>query len=241
MFRKTAKKQQPWVSAVVAAAGASSRMNGVDKQFITIDDIPVVARSIRALMDCRFIREIVLVCPARRITEYYDLVRNYDLDLVSKVVGGGDTRQASVFAGIGACDDRAGYYVIHDGARPLVTPGEVETCIKTAIEHGAAALGARPKDTLKRVGQESYITATIDRNEIVLIQTPQVFEAGLYREAMALALREKMDYSDDCQLMERLGKRVYVASGQYENIKITTAGDVVIAQALLRIRQDDIE
>jgi len=216
-------------------------MNGVDKQFIAIDDIPVVARSIRALMDCQLISEIVLVCPARRIADFYDLVKEYDLDLISKVVGGGETRQTSVFAGIEACDDRAGYYVIHDGARPLVTPVEVEACINAAMEHGAAALGTRPKDTLKRTGQEGYITATIDRNEIMAIQTPQVFEAQLYREAMALALREKMDYSDDCQLVERMGKRVYVAPGRYENIKITTAEDVAIAQALLRIRREGIE
>ena len=236
MFRK--KAPPPWVSAVVAAAGSSSRMEGVDKQRAAIDHTPVVARSIQALMACEFIREIVLVCPSGRIPEYYDIIRDYELDLVSVVVGGGNTRQASVFAGIDACSEQAKYFAIHDGARPLVTPEEIQACIEAAIRHGAAALGVKPKDTIKRVDKDGYISATIDRNEMAAIQTPQVFEAGLYRQAMALALRENRDYTDDCQLVERLGKKVYIAPGKYENIKITTPHDLAIAQAVLQLREE---
>jgi len=236
LFRK--KASPPWVSAVVAAAGSSSRMEGIDKQCAAIDHTPVVARSIQALMACGLIREIVLVCPHGRIPEYYDIIRDYSLDLVSVVVGGGDTRQASVFAGVDACSEQARYFAIHDGARPLVTPEEIETCIEAAIQHGAAALGVRPKDTIKRAGKDGYIAATLERNELVAIQTPQVFEAGLYRQAMALAVRENKDFSDDCQLIERLGKKVYIAPGQYENIKITTPHDLAIAQAVLQLREE---
>ena len=238
MFRKKAKP--PWVSAVVAAGGSSSRMQGIDKQCAVIDQTPVVARSIQALMACGLIREIVLACPLRRIPDYYDIIRDYNLDLVSVVVGGGSTRQASVFAGINACSEQAKYFAIHDGARPLVTPEEIYACIEAAIQHGAAALGVKPKDTIKHADSDGYISSTLERDNLVAIQTPQVFEAGLYRQAMAAALRDGVDYSDDCQLVERLGKKVYIVPGQYENIKITTPQDLAVAQAVLQLREEGI-
>lgn len=229
------------MSAVVAAAGSASRMDGIDKQRADIDHTPVVARSIQALADCELISEIVLVCPAAHIPDYYDIIKDYHLDLVSSVVGGGQTRQSSVFAGIKACDSQAAYFAIHDGARPLVTPEEVRAAVNAAIQHSAAALGVRPKDTVKRVDNDGCIASTIERENLITIQTPQVFEAGLYRQAMALALHEKRDYSDDCQLIERLGRKIYIVPGRYENIKITTPQDLAIAQAVLRLREEGIE
>ena len=240
MFWKK-KKAPPWVSAVVVAAGKSSRMEGIDKQAVLLDQMPVVARSVLALTDCGQISEIVLVCPPERVADYYELVREYDLDLVSKVVEGGQTRQMSVFAGIEACDGRAAYFVIHDGARPLVTPTEVDACIGAAEAHGGAALGVRVKDTLKRVGKDGMIAGTVDREALVAIQTPQVFEAGLYHRAMALARQEVRDYTDDCQLIERLGRKVYIVPGECANIKITTPQDLIIAQGILRAREGGFE
>jgi len=156
---------------------------------------------------------------------------------VGMVVEGAATRQASVFAGVAACSRRAEYFAIHDGARPLVTPEEVEACVEAAFKHGAAALGVRPKDTLKRAGVNGYITATINRDETVAIQTPQVFEAAVYRSAMWTAVSEGQSYSDDCQLVERLGKRVYIVKGRYGNIKLTTPEDLIVARALLGCRE----
>ena len=232
MFRK--KTAPPWVSAIIAAGGASTRMEGIDKQSVFIDGVPVVAHSVRALMSCALIREVVLVCPGNQVGHYYDMVNEYDLHLVSQVIGGGKTRQASVFSGIEACSGQAEYFAIHDGARPLVTPQEVSACVAAAIEQGAAALGVKPKDTLKRMDAQGCIAGTINREDTVAIHTPQVFAAKIYRQAMALARCEGRDYSDDCQLVERLGNRVQVVCGSYENIKITTPQDIIIARALLQ-------
>lgn len=231
----------PRVSAVIAAAGSSSRMEGIDKQMAGIQQLPVVVRSIEALSHCPFIYQIVLVCPSELIPDYYGLVQEYRLDLVSSVVGGGGNRQESVFAGIAACDPEAEYYAIHDGARPLITPEMVEDCILAAVEFGAAALGVPAKDTIKQVDSEGFIRGTPPREELVAIQTPQVFEGALYRRAMALARQEERCYTDDCQLVERAGKRVRVVPGSYQNIKITTPEDLAVAATILRYREEGLE
>lgn len=216
-------------------------MQGVDKQSVSIDHMPVVARSAQALSECELVSEIILVCPAEKVGEYYRLVREFELERVSKVIGGGGSRQQSVFAGVQACDKQAKYYLIHDGARPLITPENVRACILAAFEHGAAAVGVKPKDTLKLVGKDGYISKTIDRAEMISIQTPQVFKADVYARAAKVALCEERDYSDDCQLVERLGERVFIVPGEYENIKITTPADLAVAQALLQLRHQGVE
>ena len=232
MFWKKKPTPPPFVSAVVVAAGASARMGGIDKQFADLGGLPVVARSLEALSLCGLISEIVLVCPAGQVPAYYELVREFELAQVSKAVEGAATRQESVFAGVEACSEQAEYFAIHDGARPLVLPEEVEACIQAAFEHGAAALGVKPKDTLKQAGSDGYITATLNRDEIIAIHTPQVFGAVTYRRAMAAARSEYKHYTDDCQLVERLGEKVHIVPGRYGNIKITTPEDLVIARAL---------
>ena len=216
-------------------------MQGIDKQRADIDQIPVVVRSIQALADCELICEIVLVCPSAQIPDYYSIIKDYDLDLVSAVVGGGQTRQTSVFAGINACESSADYFLIHDGARPLVSTGEIRACIADAMRYGAAALGVRPRDTFKQVDGVGYISATIDRSNIIAIQTPQVFGAELYRQAMEATLHEGKDYTDDCQLIESMGRKVFVTPGSHENFKITTPHDLAIASAVLRLREEGIE
>jgi len=237
MFWKKKIEPRPFVSAVVVAAGASARMGGIDKQCADLLGLPVVARSIMALTQCGLISEIVLVCPAGQVHGYYDLVRELELERVSKVIEGAATRQESVFAGVEACCPSTEYLAIHDGARPLVTPEEVTACIEAAFEHGAAALGVRPKDTLKQAGAGSYIAGTLNRDEIIAIHTPQVFAGEVYRRAMAAARSEGKNYTDDCQLVEHMGEKVYIAEGRYGNIKITTPEDLAIARALLSYRE----
>ena len=237
MFWKKKPAPPPFVSAVVVAAGASARMGGIDKQLADLGGLPVVARSIEALSHCSLISEIVLVCPAGQVTAYYELAKEFELAQVSKVVEGAATRQESVFAGVEACNEQAEYFAIHDGARPLVTPEEVEACVLAAAQHGAAALGVKPKDTLKQAGSDGYITATLNRDEIFAIHTPQVFAAAIYRRAMAAARCEGKHYTDDCQLVEHLGERVHIVPGRYGNIKITTPEDLIIARALLDARE----
>jgi len=239
LFQK--KQQPPFVSAVIAAAGSASRMGGLDKQTARIGDMPVVAHSIEALSLSGAVSEIVLVCKPEQIPRYYAMARELGLGLVAKVVGGGDTRQDSVFAGIEACSDEAEYYVIHDGARPLAAPEIIGDCVYAATIHGAAAPGVPPKDTVKRVDSRGFVKETLDRDGLVTIQTPQAFAAGLYREAMALARRGGLNFTDDCQLIENCGHKVYVVPGGYGNIKITTPEDLAVACAMLRLKSEGLE
>lgn len=239
LFRR--KPPPPFLSVVIVAAGSASRMEGIDKQQVRIDEIPVVVRAISSFDECPMVAEIVVVCREDTIPVYYDLVREYGLDKVASVVKGGGERQESVFNGINACSEQAEYYAIHDGARPLVTPWEIDQCIRAAFEFGAAAVGTPVKDTIKVCGGDGFVTATPDRTELRAIQTPQIFAAGIYREAMELALRERRAYTDDCQLVEKAGHRVFISPGSYENIKITTPEDIVLAQAILAFREGGME
>lgn len=234
------EKPQPFISAIVAAAGTSSRMDGVDKQLAPLDGIPVVMRSIGALCECPRISEIVVVCREECIAEYYDMVRDYGFTAVSAIVAGGDIRQDSVYAGIQACSEAAGFYAIHDGARPLVLPEEIESCIDAAIHTGAAAVGVPVKDTVKVCDENGMILSTPDRAKLRAIQTPQIFAAEPYRRAMAQARRSGRFYTDDCQLMEAAGHPVVISPGSYGNIKITTPEDIAVAQAILAYRQEGL-
>lgn len=231
-------KQQPFISAVVAAAGAASRMDGVDKQMLPLGGVPVVARSIGALCACARVAEVVVVCRGEQIAGYYDLVRYYGFDKVVSVVVGGETRQASVFGGVRACSDKAEYFVIHDGARPLTLPDEIEQCIDAAVAAKAAAVGVPVKDTIKVCGPNGAIISTPKRETLWAVQTPQIFEAGIYKRAMETAISSGRSYTDDCQLVEAIGRAVVISRGSYGNIKITTQEDIAVARAILEFREE---
>lgn len=241
MFGLGKKRGEPFISAVIVAAGEGNRMEGIDKQTSLIDDLPVVVRSIAAFEACPRISEIVLVCREERLADFYALVQEYGPYKVTSVVSGGAQRQDSVFRGIEACSGQAEYFAIHDGARPLVTQDVIEDCLDLAIEHGAAAAGVRCKDTIKLLDAQGRILSTPDRERTYCVQTPQIFAAGLYRRAMERAKREGARYTDDCQLVEREGERVYISPGSYENIKITTPEDLALADAVLAYREEGPE
>lgn len=238
MFKKK-QPPPPWISAVIVAAGSASRMNGIDKQLALLNDIPIIAHSIRQFEISSLIAEIVVVCREEQIPDYYHMVQDYDFQKVASVVKGGENRQQSVFGGISACADHAEYYAIHDGARPLVTGWEIERCIESAIKFGSAAVGTPVKDTIKICSEDGFIQSTPDRESLVSIRTPQIFAAQLYRDAMNKAAESGEFYTDDCQLVENMGAQVAVSLGSYENIKITTPDDLAMAQAVLTMRMEE--
>ena len=155
-------------------------------------------------------------------------------DNVTFVIGG-KTRQESVKNAVETIDD-CDYIIIHDGARPLVTP---ETVVKTLDEaqiRKAAATGVYVKDTVKVVDENLNIVGTPNRKNLVLIQTPQIFDFATYKQALKKAEEEGRDYTDDCQLVENIGVECGVVIGEYENIKITTKGDVPMAESIINAR-----
>ncbi|MBC8569824.1 2-C-methyl-D-erythritol 4-phosphate cytidylyltransferase [Zongyangia hominis] len=221
------------VTAIVVAAGSASRMEGIDKQWVSVGGIPVLVRSMLAFERHPGIAEIVAVVRESDVEKTRALAREYHIQKLAAVTAGGATRQASVQNGVRAADPTAAYYCIHDGARPLVDGDTITRCLTLAAEKGGCTAAVKVKDTIKVAAEDGSIAYTPDRDTLWLTQTPQVFSAGLYQSALAQAAREGRSFTDDCQLVERMGERVYLAQGSYENIKITTPEDLQVAQAIV--------
>lgn len=222
---------QVYAGAVIAAGGMAQRMQGVNKQILKIDGIPVLVRSIRALAAIPEIREMVVVARLELFEQLEGWKQEYHLPDF-RLTAGGDTRQQSVLNGVGCLSEQVEYVVIHDGARPFADRQLIDRCLQSAVEHQAATAAVPVKDTIKQAADDGSIAATPDRSRLYLTQTPQIFRAQLYRRAAEQAQAEGLDFTDDCQLMEHLGHRVWLAQGDYRNIKITTPEDIVIAQAI---------
>ena len=233
------EKENIFVSAVIVSAGNSTRMGGVNKQFLEINNIPVVAHTISVFEKTESISEIVVVTRESDIEDVKMLVVKYGFNKVSAVVAGGETRQLSVYNGVMSTSENADYVAIHDGARPLVTKKVISDTLEAAVMFGAAATGVKVKDTVKQVNDSNDIVATPDRNYLRFIQTPQIFLKDLYVDAVNTVENSK-DFTDDCMLIEAYGKTVKFVDGDYENIKITTPEDVDLALNYLMKRGNDL-
>ncbi|WP_419053309.1 2-C-methyl-D-erythritol 4-phosphate cytidylyltransferase, partial [Hominenteromicrobium sp.] len=217
-------------AAILVAAGSSARMKsgGASKTMMKIGGEPVLSRTLRAFENTACISKIVIVA------------RACDFDAIQKasafvtkpltITEGGKERQDSVSNGAALCGD-AEYIAVHDAARPFITPEEIETVCADAEKYGAATLAVPVKDTIKVAAADGTVCATPERSTLRAIQTPQVFRLSLYKEALCLAKNAGKQYTDDCQLIEAAGGKVYLTPGDYKNIKITTPEDLLVAEA----------
>lgn len=227
-----------FVSAVIVAAGGSVRMGIADsKQFIPLLSRPAIEYTLKSFQKCHLIKEIVIVCREQDNDRINKIIELNGFGKVSKLVKGGDSRADSVRNGISACSESAKYYAIHDGARPLITVEEIERVVEAAFDTGAATLGTSVKDTIKVVDGFNNIESTPIRSQLRAVQTPQVFERDLYRFALENAGDNLINFTDDCSLIENMGGEVLVVKGNEENIKLTTPIDIVIAESILKSRQ----
>lgn len=231
MKNSVTENNKPFVSAIIVSAGNSSRMGGLNKQFLKIDNVPVIVRSVSAFQTSPFIDEIIIVTREMDINLIETAVSEFSK--VKKVVIGGSTRQQSVFNGISACSPNAEFVAVHDGARPLVSQQIIENTILSAFHCGAATTGVKVKDTVKIVNEDDDITSTPDRAFLRFVQTPQVFSKQLYLNAMN-SVKNSDSFTDDCMLIEAYGHSVKVVEGDYKNIKITTPEDILTAEIFLR-------
>ena len=241
--RRRAKEQEErpeaFVSAIIVAAGQSRRMGGdTSKQFILIDGVPVIVRTLKAFEIAERIREVVIAARQEDIPQMYALIQDYEITKVKQIITGGETRQESVFRAIAQVDENADFLAIHDGARPLIRPQAIDLAVSAAVEHGAAALGVPVKDTVKQVDADGKIVDTPERSTLWAVQTPQVFSRALYLRAAEQAGEAAAQLTDDCQLIERTGAPVYLVRGAYANLKITTPEDVFAAEGILRATED---
>ena len=233
MLGKRRKKTDlPAVCAVIVAAGSSRRMGGENKLLLEIDGVPVLARTLSAFQKCAAIRDIVLVCREQDIMPYTELAKAFSIDKLCTVTRGGETRTESVLAGITAAPENAVLVAVHDGARPLVSEAVITEAVTTAAEYGAAAPVVPVKDSIKRI-EDGNIAADVARDTLAAVQTPQVFHKDLLRRALTSAAERGYSFTDDCAAVESLGTIVKATHGSYQNIKITTPEDILVAEALL--------
>lgn len=219
-------------SAVIVCAGNSTRMGGVNKILLPLGNSTVIGNTMLAFQNTESIKEIIIVSRPQDFDSIKSEAEKLNISKFRLCVEGGDTRQKSVTNGIRHISKDTEFIAIHDGARPLVKPEHIEKTIKDASVFGGATLGVPVKDTIKVVS-DSLIVDTPYRPSLYITQTPQIFRKKIYFEGMDFALEHGLDFTDDCQLVEAIGHKVYMTVGDYTNIKITTPEDIKIAEVLL--------
>jgi 2-C-methyl-D-erythritol 4-phosphate cytidylyltransferase len=215
------------VGAVIVAAGNSQRM-GSDKMFASLGGRPIITRVIDTFLKCKEINSIVVVLNEKNLDKGKKLLSGYKIPI--NICLGGQRRQDSVYNGLkklGQCH----LVVVHDGARPLVTASLIEKGISEASEFGTAIAAVPVKDTIKLMNSIGAVKQTLDRNNLYNVQTPQVFHYNILLTAL-----EKIDeeITDDSSAIEKMGYKVKMYMGSYDNIKITTMEDLYIARAILK-------
>ena len=237
-LKKVRKSSRPQCAALVAAAGSSTRMGGVNKMLEPLDGIPVLMRTLMVLQKSERIDEIVVATREEDLVEISALCRTYGITKCTKVIRGGETRAHSVLLAALEASPDVKLLAVQDGARPLVTTEVIERVIGAAIRCGAAAPVVPVKDTVKEVRDGGAVERTVDRSSLRAVQTPQVFDASLLKAALQDAVENRVPITDDCSAVERLGKVVFLVEGDEENLKITTPVDMIFAEAILRAREN---
>ena len=228
-------------TAIVLAAGQGKRMHSkVQKQFLEIQGYPVLYYSLRCFQESPLIQDIILVTGEESISYCKEeIVQKYGFTKVSAVIPGGKERYDSVYAGLCECRD-CEYVLIHDGARPFVTEEILKRGLQKVKETGACVIGMPSKDTVKLSDEEGYVKETPNRKCVWTIQTPQIFSYPLIREAHdSIRQKDMSKITDDAMVVEQeTGAKVALAEGSYQNIKITTPEDLIVAEAYLRHSQE---
>lgn len=222
--------------AVIAAAGKGLRMKQrLPKQYLLLQQEPVLRHTLKAFNACENIGQIILVVPQSDIAYCRKaLLSGLDVDKPLQVVAGGSQRQDSVYQGLLAVNNQESVIVIHDGVRPFVDPDLVTRCIEGSAATGACIAALPLQDTLKSVDNHGVVTATLDRSRLWLAQTPQAFRYEIIVNAHLAAKKEKYIGTDDAALVERMGINVNVIPGSRRNIKLTDPEDLELAEAILQ-------
>jgi len=218
----------PACSAILVAAGSSRRM-GFDKLAAELAGAPVLRRTVEAFLAAESISEIIVVCPEER---WPLLDGNFPKPV--KRVNGGENRQDSVMAGLSALSLESNFVAVHDGARPLISPADIDGCVTAALDNRAAALARRVTETLKRSDPLDFSTEGVSREHLWFMETPQVFEIPLLVDAYAEVSSRNLTVTDEVSVMEAVGVRVKLVESKHPNLKITTPADLALAEAILR-------
>jgi 2-C-methyl-D-erythritol 4-phosphate cytidylyltransferase len=227
------------LSAIIVAAGDSRRM-GFDKLFAAIAGKPVIAHTIRAFERAISVDGIIVVAREDRHDEIKTIVRDDNFKKVKSMIPGGKRRQDSVRAGLDHLESVMRYVAVHDAARPLVTPQQIDRVFEQCRIHGAAALAEPINDTLKRADADLLVTDSVDRQELYAMQTPQIFERQLIAEAYRAVYTKNVSVTDEVSAVERLGRKVALVLNDDFNFKITYPRHLPLAEFVLTQRRKPV-
>lgn len=222
-------------TVIIPAAGKGKRMgSSISKQYLMINNKPILVHTIEVFEKCKEITNIILVVGKGEITYCENLIKEYGFNKIVDIIEGGKERQDSVYKGIKMLPDETDIVLIHDAARPLINVTDIKNTIMCAKESEACVLGVKVKDTIKVVDNDKNIIDTPNRIGLWSIQTPQVFKKELITLVHDLASKEKFIGTDDSMLVEKYAdKKVKIVEGSYSNIKITTKEDIIFAQSII--------
>ena len=220
------------IGALILAAGRSQRMQGIDKTFAPILGKPLILHTLTVFLECPEIQKIVLVMPASGMEKGRNLLEGNGLAKRVNLCAGGDRRQDSAAQGLdalGPCD----LVAVHDGARPCISQETLQAALVDARNYGNAVVAVPIADTVKRADSEGYISAAVSRESLWAMQTPQVFPYTMLQRAYGEVTQ---NVTDDASMVERLGIKVRLTPGSPTNLKVTTPGDLELAEMILKAR-----
>ena len=222
---------------VIVAAGTGSRMNmGINKQFIKLEGKEIIAYTIEKFYNNSNIEDIVVVVKEDE-SDFFkkEILDKYNFKNI-KIAYGGKERQDSVYNGLKLLDKKCHVVLIHDGARPFVSDKIIDNCIEEAKNHKAVVVGVPVKDTIKVIDKDKYIVDTPNRSVLWAVQTPQTFDYNILIDSYKEAFKNGFYGTDDAMLVERIGYKVKMVEGSYNNIKITTQEDLNIGSQILSVQ-----
>jgi 2-C-methyl-D-erythritol 4-phosphate cytidylyltransferase len=236
--------------AIIPAAGSGHRMNaGINKIWLPLAGCSILEYVLRTFQDLKTIDHIALATNETEVGEVSEFIHRTK-GLISEkfsIVTGGKERQDSVAGGLNFFENWTGWHtrrkmvLIHDAARPLVTAELINIAIEQCLIYNAVGVAVPVKDTIKQVDEAGFVRETLDRSTLWAVQTPQVFDFELLSECYRQVSAFDHKFTDDCAVVEYCRHRVKLVEGSYENIKITTSEDLVLAEAIIRRRIADAD
>jgi 2-C-methyl-D-erythritol 4-phosphate cytidylyltransferase len=220
---------------IIPAAGMGRRMGASrSKQYIPLNGLPLLVHTLKPFEESHLVDAIILTVPIGD-KDYCkkEVVDMFGFKKVTDILHGGKERQDSVRIGLNMLDSGIDFVIIHDGVRPFITHQIIADSIHGAETSGACVVAVPAKDTIKAASEDHLVLRTLERKDLWLVQTPQTFRYEIIKEAHEKALADGFHSTDDSALVERLGNQVSIVQGSYNNIKITTSEDLIIAEAIL--------
>jgi 2-C-methyl-D-erythritol 4-phosphate cytidylyltransferase len=224
-----------FTSVIIPAAGFGERMGAtIGKQFLLLNEKPILVHTLERFQSCDDINEIIVATQRSSFPIIEEIRKKYSLSKLKAPVEGGERRQDSVAKALKCVDAESEIISVHDAVRPFVRRKEITQSIETAKYFGASVVAVRAKDTMKQASTDGRVEKTLNRSSLWSVQTPQTFQRKILIEAYEFAFKNNIVATDDSYLVEQIGVLPIIIEGSYENIKITTPDDLLLAELLVK-------